>query len=431
MVTRFSRKPTALVLFVVICLADPSLARAEQDLVRYVLIDSRSNVRVDEFEVTSADVSGTSGGGQQPPAWSIRQRVLRGGRQEGVHLLTIDNGRTQIVIVPTRGLGILQVRSGRLRLGWDSPVQEVVHPQFIRLDSRRGLGWLEGFNEWLVRCGLEFAGHPGTDKFITNTGDVAEMELSLHGKIANIPASYVEVCIEREPPHRLMVRGRVEERMFFGPQLELWTEISTLPDSSELTIRDTVRNLGSGPQEFELIYHANYGPPLLEEGAQFVGPIAQVVPMNQHAAEGIDSYNHYAGPTPGWIEKVYLLKPLADPQQRTTIMLRNRDASSGVAMSYSIEQLPYLTLWKNTADEATGYVTGLEPGTSHPYNRRVERHFGRLPKLAGSEARSFEVHVRLLADAQSVRKTAEAIAAIQGDRKPQLVRQPPDITQAD
>ena len=53
----------------------------------------------------------------------------------------------------------------------DSPVKEVVHPSHIDLESRGGLGWLEGFNEWMVRCGLEFAGHPGTDQFINNTGD--------------------------------------------------------------------------------------------------------------------------------------------------------------------------------------------------------------------------------------------------------------------
>ena len=50
----------------------------------------------------------------------------------------------------------------------ESPVEEIVHPKYIDLESRGGLGWLEGFNEWMVRCGLEFAGHPGEDT--TNTG---------------------------------------------------------------------------------------------------------------------------------------------------------------------------------------------------------------------------------------------------------------------
>ena len=74
-------------------------------------------------------------------------------------------------------------------MGWDSPVKETVDPRFINLSSRGGLGWLEGFNEFVCRCGLEWRGHPGTDKFINNVGDEATMELTLHGRVANLPAS--------------------------------------------------------------------------------------------------------------------------------------------------------------------------------------------------------------------------------------------------
>ena len=63
-----------------------------------------------------------------------------------------------------------------MRIGWDSPIKEVVHPKFINLESRGGLGWIEGFNEWMARCGLEYAGHPGKDEFITNTGDKGQMD---------------------------------------------------------------------------------------------------------------------------------------------------------------------------------------------------------------------------------------------------------------
>ena len=86
-------------------------------------------------------------------------------------------------------MSVYEVKQGDVRLGWNSPVEEIVHPKYIDLESRGGLGWLEGFNEWMVRCGLEFAGHPGEDTFTTNTGGEASMDLSLHGKIGNIPAA--------------------------------------------------------------------------------------------------------------------------------------------------------------------------------------------------------------------------------------------------
>ena len=94
--------------------------------------------------------------------WHVQVETLKGGRSEGCQLITMDNGSLTIRVIPTRGMGILDVQKGDVRLGWDSPVPEIVHPSYIDLESRGGLGWLEGFNEWMVRCGLEFAGHPGT-----------------------------------------------------------------------------------------------------------------------------------------------------------------------------------------------------------------------------------------------------------------------------
>lgn len=67
--------------------------------------------------------------------------------------MDVDNGRLSLTVVPTRGMSIQEVRMGDIRLGWDSPVKGLVHPQYINLHTRAGLGWLEGFNEWMVRCG--------------------------------------------------------------------------------------------------------------------------------------------------------------------------------------------------------------------------------------------------------------------------------------
>jgi hypothetical protein len=246
-------------------------------------------------------------------------------------------------------MGLLDAHLDDIRLGWDSPIKEVVHPQLVRLESRGGLGWLEGFNEWVVRCGLEFAGAPGKDKFITNTGDKAEMDLTLHGKIANIPASEVEVFVEKSPPHLIRIIGRVDERVFFGPQLELKTEISTVPGSNQVTLKDSVTNRAGSSQEFQLIYHCNYGPPLLEEGAMFVAPVKRVWPINDHAASLIDEFDVYRGPVAGFVEQVYCIDPLADKDGFSTVMLRNRSSDKAVLMTFLVEQLPCLTLWKNTA----------------------------------------------------------------------------------
>ncbi|HYE73428.1 MAG TPA: DUF4432 family protein, partial [Blastocatellia bacterium] len=287
-----------------------------------------------------------------------------------------------------------------------------------------GLGWLAGFNEAMVRCGLEFAGHPGKDKFINNVGEEAEMDLTLHGKIANIPASEVEVVIDRQPPHRLRIRGRVDERMFYGPKLELWTELSTEPGSSSYRLEDRLTNQSAFEQEYQVIYHANYGTPLLGPGARFIGAIKQVVPFNAHAAKGIENYASYAGPTKGFIEQVYCLYPYADDQNQTMMMLENRAGDRAVSMRFSTTELPYVTLWKNTNAIEEGYVTGLEPGTGFPYNRRLERQFGRVPKLKPHETVRLAIDFAILTNKDAVNQAAAEIAKIQAGRPAQTISQP-------
>lgn len=359
--------------------------------------------------------------------WKVTLEELRGGKQEGVHVVTIETEKLKIRVCPTRGMNVLDVVSGDVRLGWQSPVKEIVHPKFIRLSDRDGLGWLEGFNEWMVRCGVEFAGHPGKDEFINNTGDKAEMMLTLHGKIGNIPASEVVVAIDKRPPNRVYVRGTVYERGFYGPKLKVVTEISTVPGSTTFRINDTVTNEGAFDQEFQLIYHGNFGAPLLEKGAKVKAAAKSVTPMNAHAGKAVKTYDTYAGPTKGFVEEVYLLEPIANDKGRSSVMLHNAAGDRGASVTWSVKQLPFLTIWKNTAATESGYVTGLEPGTGYPFNRKVERKFGRVPKLKPGQTRNFTLDFGIHHGKESVDAAVAKIDALQGDVKATLNSDPPKL----
>jgi hypothetical protein len=412
-----------LALLIIFIGAGESMALGED--FRQSLISVEENTRVDTWFVDGNDLKLAT-----DAAWSVRKRILHGGKQEGVDIVEVNNGKLSFVVVPSRGMSVYEVTMGDVRLGWDSPVKELVHPRHINLESRGGLGWLEGFNEWMVRCGLEYAGHPGEDKFISNTGDEASMDLTLHGKFGNLPASEVEVIIDQKPPHRIRIRGRVDERIFYGPKLEMWTEISTEPGSSSFMIEDELVNRGGEPQEFQLIYHANFGPPLLEAGSRLVAPVRHVAPMNAHAAKALDQFEVYGKPTAGFAEEVYCIRPWANAEGRTMIMLQNAAGDRGLTMGFSTNQLPYLTQWKNTAGLNDGYVTGLEPGTGFPYNRRVERHYGRVPKLQPGDSRRFQLEFQLLSNASDVSRGAKAVDAIQAGRETSRQNVPEaDLTQ--
>ncbi|MFN6203563.1 MAG: DUF4432 family protein, partial [Acidobacteriota bacterium] len=166
--------------------------------------------------------------------------------------------------------------------------------------------------------------------------------------------------------------------------------------------------------------HANFGPPLLGSGSRFTGAIREVTPFNAHAAKTTAGFAAYDGPTKGFVEQVYVLQPFADEQGSTTVMLSNQAGDRGVTMRYLVAQLPWFTLWKNLTTIEEGYVTGLEPGTSSPANRSIERAAGRLPKLAPGETRRFGIEVAIQSGAAEVQTAAAAIERLRAGRAPRL-----------
>ena len=321
-------------------------------------------------------------------------------------MIEVDNGLMKFTVVPTRGFHVWTANVGELRLGWNSPVTEIVHPQFVNLAERGGLGWLNGFGEWISRCGLESMGPPCKDGSLTYT---------LHGRINYLPASYVEVRLESAPVPRIVLRGVVDESLMFGPQLRLTTEISTEIGKPALSFDDTVTNLSDAPQEMESLYHANFGPPVLGAGAQFVAPVKNVAPRDSRAAEEeMAGWCDYTGPhAPGYTEQVYLIELYADDAGMTEAMLRSADGTKGALVSFNVRQLPFMTLWKNEAPSKAGYVTGLEPGTSFPLPKPAERAAGRIRKLNGGESHHAKVTFRALVAREEVEDAADSIRRLQ------------------
>jgi hypothetical protein len=329
--------------------------------------------------------------------------LLTGGRQENVEVILVDNGLLRFTVVPSRGFNIWEAQVGDIRLGWDSPVREIVHPQFVNLSDKAGLGWLAGFGEFVSRCGLESMGAPCTDN---------GKPLGLHGRINYLPASFVEVRFE--DPQRLVLRAIVDETFMFGPQLRLTAEISTELGSPQIDFNDSVTNLGDSPQEFQTLYHVNFGPPLLGAGSRFIAPIKKVAPRDKRAGEGIDRWDHYFGPlASGYTEEVYLMELWSDPSGRTETLLKSPDGHSGATVSFDAQKLPYFTLWKNEAPFRNGYVTGLEPATSFPCPRPFERSAGRLPVLNGGESYRSQVSIRALRTAHEVSQAESRISNLQ------------------
>ena len=374
----------------------------------WVLTDTARRIWVESTELSATDL-----GIEGFPDAGVRRYTLRGGFCDGVDVVEVNNGAMSFAIVPTRGMGIWQGMFKGGRIGWDSPVVDPVHPKFVHLADRGGLGWLAGFNEWIVRCGLESNGAPCTDVVPNNMGQLAPIALNLHGRIANIPAHYVEVRVIPGPKPELCVTGIVDESMLFCPQLRLSTNITTVIGSNAMKITDEVTNLKATSSELELLYHCNFGQPFLDKGARLLIPASETAPRDARAVEDIDSWQEYKGPTAGYVEQCYWHVPIADGAGWTVAMLENAARNKGVAVRFNLNQMPCFTQWKNTGSVSDGYVTGLEPGTNYPNDKTFERQRGRVVMLSPGGKYRIEMTTEVHDTAAGVRKVEQEIAKLQ------------------
>ena len=382
-----------------------------------VLTDVKTGVYVRNYRITNEELG-------MDCRWFIEKRRLEGGVSDGVDIVTVDNGALSFTIVPTRGMGIWKGEFKGLQLGWKSPVENLVHPHYINLETRGGMGWLYGFNEWIVRCGLESFGPPGVDVITDEEGNKIEVPLTLHGRIANIPADTVKVRVASGSTLELEVEGTVYERTLFGPSFKLTNVTSTSLNSNTVRLTDVIENLKSTIEEMQVLYHCNYGVPFLEEGARVVAPFKTVAPRDAPSVEGIDEFDVYGPPESGFVDQVYFCELLGDEDGRTCVALIDRNEEKAVSMSFSVEELPCFTIWKHTDSLENGYVTGLEPGTSFPNLKTFERKRGRVVKLGAGQ--KYEVHIEFSVHLgrEEVDEVKDRIEGIAGRAKTKVYKKP-------
>ncbi|MCA9188472.1 MAG: aldose 1-epimerase family protein [Planctomycetales bacterium] len=365
----------------------------------WVVTDTAHNIHGDDLSIDSR-VLPVHGGD-----YALRNRILRGGRQDGVQVIEINNGAITLVVVPTRGMGIWRADCQDIRLGWDSPVRGPVHPQWVPLGEPSGLGWLDGFDEFVVRCGLESNGAPDFNGH-------GALVYPLHGRIANRPAHYVSLHVDPEQGE-IIVRGVVEESRFHFAKWRMTSSLRMKVGQPSFSLSDTVENFSASESSMQMLYHINFGAPLAEPGSKLVAPAKQVVPRNDHAARDVAAWDQYGPTEVGGAERVYFLENHAQSDGRTRTVLVNAKGDRGASVLYNVKQLPCFSLWKNTVGTADGYVTGLEPGTNYPNPRTFEHAHGRCPKVAGGASISFDLTIEAHRSAEEVRRATDDAQRLQ------------------
>lgn len=251
----------------------------------------------------------------------------------------------------------------------------------------KGYGWLRTFGGGLITtCGLTHFGQPEQD------GTEAH---GLHGRISHIPAQNVRVKAEWQGDmYVLVVEGEMRQAVLFGENLLLRRRISTALGATSLLIEDCVRNDGFRVTPHMLLYHCNFGFPVVSPDSELILDDESVCPRDSTSERGLNSCTRFDMPEPNYTEQVFFHNPRPDASGKVTASIFNRVLNLRAFIRYRAAELPALTQWKMMGSGE--YVCALEPATNHERPRALMREQGALRLLKPGEAADYLLEVGVL-----------------------------------
>ena len=328
----------------------------------------------------------------------IETAVLDNGPTRGSRVAWVNTGsglRYKVAI--DRCLDIVDAGYNQHNLAWLSHGGLTVP----RPDANSGLEWLYSFPGGLVTtCGLTHIGGPESD----------EKEVrGLHGRISNVPAT-LESVVQPDPESGRMdmsITAVVKESKVFGPHLELRRTITSTLGQAAIKIEDEVTNRGNTSCPHMILYHCNFGWPLVDEGTD-------IIYKGSCQSRGMDFDNELfnekhdykkcqkpleshkaAGESCGFVD----VQPDADGFCHAGLV--NNKLDLALTMKYKKQQLPVLTNWQHWGPGE--YVCALEPGTNPPIGQNKARELNKLIQLEPGEKRSYQLEMSILSDAGQIK----------------------------
>jgi hypothetical protein len=327
--------------------------------------------------------------GGMPQVAGVRLVEFADGRARGMRAADVFTGsgfRFQVLV--DRGLDVLAAEHAGRPLAW-------LHPALASpaLAEPAGIGWLRTFGGGLVTtCGLDHFGPP----------DPEGEGYGLHGRASHLPAENLRVRQEWEgDAYVLEVAGETRQARLFGENLKLERRISTGLGSSSFVIEDRVRNEGFRPASLAILYHCNFGFPVVSPDSDLVVRDRSVRPRDPAAEGGLADHLRFGPPAAGFAEQVFFHDPRPDAAGLASAAIVNRALGFGAFVRWRAAELPVLAHWKMTGEGE--YVCGLEPSTHAmtPF-RREQRESGAMRALAPGASVSFHLEIGALPDPAAI-----------------------------
>lgn len=278
--------------------------------------------------------------------------TLSEGKGKGVEIMRVYNGKLDLTLSLDRGMDIFRLFYRGRPVGYVSK-NGMVSP---RLAENRAYPFASSFPAgFLYTCGLD------------NVGAAVEngRVLPQHGCATYLPAENVHVeTEERDGEYYLHVIGQTTFTSLFGNTLLLRRRITLREGGDELTVQDEITNEGATEEGYLLMYHCNFGYPVLDENARLTlaGESCRLVSAVGDTAHCL----RFEPPAPARPEEVYL----HTLKEGRGIKAKLENHGLCISMEFDASDFPYLVEWKSMA--CGDYVLGIEPSTT-PMPERCKR----------------------------------------------------------
>jgi len=243
-----------------------------------------------------------------------------------------------------------------------------------------------------MTCGLSYVGAPGED---------AGEAFGLHGRAHHLPARQVSAAGRwHNNEYDMTLSGLVEETRIFGENLRLTRTIRSRLGENRINVVDIVENAGFTETPLMLLYHFNFGYPLLDEATKISFPSHTVIPREPDVP--LDGYDRWTLPNAAATERVYYHEDMtADENGCLTAAIHNPhfplpggERPLTLRLSWYQSQLPKLVQWRMPG--AGVHVLGIEPATCTVAGRAAERARGDLFILPPGASRQFEIEISII-----------------------------------
>jgi hypothetical protein len=239
----------------------------------------------------------------------------------------------------------------------------------------------EFFSYWpggmLATCGLDNVGG-GTQTDSMN-------QYPIHGRIGNRSAE--QFCTDAHwqgDDYSLSLSGTMRESRLYGRSLEFHRQIATSLDAAEVTITDTITNLADAPEPIFLLYHFNFGFPLLDEDARYFGPRSGT---SEYSNVGDNDFRTMHAPADGAAHQTFCHVPC--DHGTVTAGLYQPKLKLAAYLRYDSNALPYLLEWKCL--KSHDYVLAIEPTNCPAVDRVSDLRSGKAFTLGAYESVTYRI----------------------------------------